>query len=210
MPLAEADQRQWMAKLMDSKVSDVVAASPAAPQGTQGMLDVAEAQGFPASAAGYELHFVSLAAPSSRSDRVRAAAVASIKRLYDVYWKSLHARGTLGERLSALEIATGWGLEVRDQLAGELIATGRRAFATQRDGQPAFDRVDITIPGAGEVVLVAAGGVDRSAIPRWGPHRWPGGVGVGTPAAQQDRLRPRVGTCCGCARGKHHTFGGVA
>ena len=75
-------------------------------------------QGFPVLAASYELHFVSLARTviesAIESERQR---VASIKRLYDVYWQSLHARGTFGERLSALEVATGWALEVRDQLA---------------------------------------------------------------------------------------------
>ena len=192
MPATEADQRQWMAKLIDSKVSAlVVAASPAAPQVTQGMLDVAEAQGFPVLAAGYELHFVSLARTviesAIESERQR---VASIKRLYDVYWQSLHARGTFGERLSALEIATGWGLEVRDQLAGELIATGRRAFAAQHDGQPAADRVDITIPGAGEVVLVAAG--DSESVSDRPLLQHIGGLvalELEHAAAQQDRLR---------------------
>jgi hypothetical protein len=53
---------------------------------------------------------------------------ASIKRLYDVYGQSLHARATFGERLSVLESATGWALQVRDDMAGELVAEGRRAF----------------------------------------------------------------------------------
>ena len=154
------------------------------------MLDVAEAQGFPVLAAGYELHFVSLARTviesAIESERQR---VASIKRLYDVYWQSLHARGTFGERLSALEIATGWGLEVRDQLAGELIATGRRAFAAQHDGQPAADRVDITIPGAGEVVLVAAGDSERHRSPLLQHIGGLVALELEHAAAQQDRLR---------------------
>jgi PucR family transcriptional regulator, purine catabolism regulatory protein len=192
MPSAEEDQRQWMSRLIDSKVSAlVVAAGPSAPQVTQGMLDVAEAQGFPVLAASYELHFVSLARTviesAIESERQR---VASIKRLYDVYWQSLHARGTFGERLSALEVATGWTLEVRDQLAGELIATGRRAYAAQRAGQPLADRVDIAIPGAGEVVLVAS--VDSASINDRPLLQHIGGLvalELEHLAAEQDRLR---------------------
>src|SRR5262249_61086285 len=47
MPPNEDDQRQWMAQLIDSRVSAlVVASSPTAPAVTQGLLDVAEDKGF--------------------------------------------------------------------------------------------------------------------------------------------------------------------
>ena len=181
-----------MAKLIDSKVSAlVVAASPDAPEVTQGMLDVAEAQGFPVLAASYELHFVSLARTviesAIESERQR---VASIKRLYDVYWQSLHARGTFGERLSAFEVATGWALEIRDQLAGELVATGRRAFAAQHDGQPVGRTRRHPIPGVGEMVLVAAG--DSESVTDRPLLQHIGGLvalELEHAAAQQDRLR---------------------
>ncbi|TMS52419.1 PucR family transcriptional regulator [Mycobacterium sp. DBP42] len=164
MPAREPDQRQWMAQLIDSKVSAlVVASSPTAPAVTDGMLKVAESKGFPVLTASFDLHFVELARTviesAIESERQR---VESIKRLYDVYWQSLHERGTFGERLSALEIATGWALEVRDQLAGEVIAAGRRADAVRADATAPAESVHVAIPGTGEVVLVAA--VDRTSV----------------------------------------------
>src|SRR5262245_35372587 len=89
MPADEDDQRTWMTQLIDSKVSAlVVALSPSAPEVTAGMVGVAEAAGFPLLSASYELHFVSLARTviesAIESERQR---VASIKRLYDVYWQ---------------------------------------------------------------------------------------------------------------------------
>jgi PucR family transcriptional regulator, purine catabolism regulatory protein len=105
------------------------------------------ADGFPVLSASYELHFVTLARTviesAIESERQR---VASIKRLYDVYWQSLHARATFGEQLSVLESATGWALQVRDDMAGELVAEGRRAFGQRGT---AADSVQIAIPGAG-------------------------------------------------------------
>lgn len=192
MPAAEAAQEQWISQLIDSEVSAlVVATSPSAPQVTQAMLDVAEAQGFPVLSASYELHFVSLARTviesAVESERQR---VSSIKRLYDIYWQSLHSRGTFGERLSALETATGWALEVREKLTGELIATGRREFALQRAGTPVADRIEIVIPGAGDIVLNAS--VDAGSINDRGVLQHIGGLmalEMEHAAAEQDRLR---------------------
>lgn len=192
MPTVEKAQRQWMSQLIDSRVSAlVVAPSPSAPAVTDGMLQVAAAQGFPVLSADFELHFVSLARTviesAIESERQR---VASIKRLYDVYWQSLHARGTFGERLSALELATGWALEVRDELAGELIATGRRAYAMQHIAATDADPVSIAIPGAGEVVLVVT--VDLASINDRPLLQHIGGLialELEHTAAQQDRLR---------------------
>ncbi len=188
LPTGESDQRHWIGRLIDSNVSAlVVAPSPAAPAVTAAMLEVAEARGFPVLSASYDLHFVSLARTVIESTiEAERQRVASIKRLYDVYWQSLHARGTFGERLSALEVATGWALEVRDQLAGELIATGRRAFARAPD----TEQVDIAVPGAGEVVLVAT--ADRAPVNDRPLAQHIGGLialELEHMAAQQDRLR---------------------
>ncbi|CDP86635.1 PucR family transcriptional regulator [Mycolicibacterium senegalense] len=191
LPVDEGAQREWITRLIGSKVSAlVVAASPTAPAVTRGLIDVAEAQGFPVLAADYELHFVELARTviesAIESERQR---VASIKRLYDVYWQSLHARGTFGERLSALEFATGWALEVRDQLAGELIATGRRAYALAAESS-GTEPVHVAIPGAGEVVLVAA--ADSAEVTDRPLAQHIGGLialELEHAAAQQDRLR---------------------
>ncbi|WP_068269779.1 PucR family transcriptional regulator [Aldersonia kunmingensis] len=191
MPREEDAQRHWMTQLIDSNVSAlVVASSPTAPAVTRGLIDVAESKGFPVLMASYELHFVELARTviesAVESERQRVAA---IKRLYDVYWQSLHARGTFGERLSALETATGWALEVRDQLAGEVIATGRRAYALAGDA-PTDQSAQVAIPGAGEVVLVAT--VDRNPVNDRPLVQHIGGLialELEHAAAQQDRLR---------------------
>ncbi|ODR22871.1 PucR family transcriptional regulator [Mycolicibacterium porcinum] len=192
MPSDEQDQRQWMAQLIASKVSAlVVASSPTAPAVTDGMLKVAESKGFPVLTASFDLHFVELARTviesAIESERHR---VESIKRLYDIYWQSLHARSTFSERLSALEIATGWALEVRDQSAGEVIATGRRAEAVSTDAASPAESVHVAIPGAGEVVLVAA--VDRSSVNDRSLLQHIGGLialELEHAAAEQDRLR---------------------
>lgn len=192
MPSTATPQRRWMSRLIDSKVSAlVVAAGPSAPAVTKAMLEVADLHDFPVLSASYELHFVSLARTviesAVESERQR---VASIKGLYDVYWQSLHARNTFGERLCALESATGWALEVRDEFAGESIATGRRAFSRQHQTTPAADAVDVTIPGAGEVVLTAM--ADRAPInDRVLLQHISGLVALELEhtAAQQDRLR---------------------
>jgi purine catabolism regulator len=192
MPVDAEEQRQWMTRLIDSRVSAlVVASSPTAPAVTDEMLEVAEAEGFPVLTASYDLHFVSLARTviesAIESERQR---VDSIKRLYDVYWQSLHARGTFSERLSALEVATGWTLEIREQLAGELIAAGRRAVALTADTARTADTVRVPIPGAGEVELVAA--VDRTSINDRPMLQHIGGLvalELEHSAVQQDRLR---------------------
>ncbi|ART68493.1 hypothetical protein BTO20_07815 [Mycobacterium dioxanotrophicus] len=192
MPADEASQCRWMTQLIESKVSAlVVASSPTAPEVTQGLIDVAEAHGFPVLSAGYELHFVALARTviesAIESERQRVTA---IKRLYDVYWQSLHARSTFTERLSALEVATGWALEVREQLAGELIATGRRHYALDGTGGAVSDPVHVPIPGAGEVVLIAV--ADRLPVTDRPLVQHIGGLialELEHDAAQRDRMR---------------------
>ena len=156
---AEADQQaEWMAELISSNVSAlVIAAGPDAPEVSERLLSVAEARGFPVLSASFDLHFVSLARTVIESavenERQR---LATIKRLYDVYWQSLHARGTLADRMSALEGATGWALEIRDHAAGEVVASGRQALRTTATG--ADGSVQTPIPGVGEMLLVASPG----------------------------------------------------
>jgi purine catabolism regulator len=141
--------------------------------------------------ASYELHFVELARTviesAIESERQRLAA---IKRLYDVYWQSLHARGTLGERLSTLEVATGWALEVREQLAGELIGSGRRAAAAASEAPTPTEPVCVQVPGAGDVVVIAS--PDRVPVTDRPSLQHIGGLialELEHAAAQQDRLR---------------------
>lgn len=190
MPADDAAQRSWMERLIGSGVSAlVVASSPSAPEVSPGMIAVAESCGFPVLIGSYDLHFVTLARTviesAIESERRR---VESIKRLYNVYWQSLHARGSFGERLSTLEVATGWGLEVRDQAAGDLIATGRRALAAR--GSATAEPVSVAIPGVGEVVLVAV--PDRSPVTDRPLLQHIGGLialELEHAAAQRDRLR---------------------
>ncbi|ROZ86299.1 PucR family transcriptional regulator [Gordonia sp. OPL2] len=162
LPAEEIEQREWISKLIDSRVSGlVVAPSPTAPDVTPGMLAVAEDRGFPVLGADFDLQFVSLARTviesAIESERQRVAA---IKRLYDVYWQSLHRRGTLGERLSALERSTGWTLQVRDLVAGEAVAVGRRAF--DRGDQTSGGGAEVEMPGVGRLVLTA--GADAAEV----------------------------------------------
>lgn len=163
LPTSENDQRDWMTLLIGSGVSAlVVAPSPTAPQVTDGMLEVAEERGFPVLAASYELHFVSLARTviesAVESERRRVAA---IKRLYEVYWLSLHRRGTLGERLSALERTTGWTLEVRDVSSGESVVVGRNAY--ERGAVGHAERAEVAMPGVGQLVITAGADVREVA-----------------------------------------------
>lgn len=162
LPAGDDSQRSWLTALIDSGVSGlVVAPGASAPTVTRGMLDVADERGFPVLAADYDLQFVALARTviESAIDAERRR-VDAIRRMYDVYWQSLHRRSTLAERLSVLERSTGWSLRVVDRSAGETIAAGRRAFETG-----AIPTVEVTMPGPSETVLEA--GVD--AVPAADP-----------------------------------------
>ncbi|WP_020108230.1 PucR family transcriptional regulator [Nocardia sp. 348MFTsu5.1] len=156
LPTDEPDQVEWIVKLIDSRVSAlVVAPEPNAPALSAGMLAAAEERNFPVLAADFDLHFVDLARTviesAVESERYR---VSTITRLYDVYWQSLHARGDFVDRVSALEGATGFALEVRDSAAEESIVRGREAARSKSGGEPGGS-VQIPIPGVGDNVLIA-------------------------------------------------------
>ena len=88
-----------------------------------------------------------------------------------MYWQSPRSRGSLGTRISALEGSTGWALEVRDLDGDEVLASGERVAgrrasrqdgaagdqedrASRREDQRA-ESVQVPLPGAGHIVLVA-------------------------------------------------------
>lgn len=159
LPADPDAQAEWMRQLIDSSVSAlVIAAGPDAPDVSKKLLAVAEEYGFPVLSASFDLQFVALARTviesAVESERQR---LSTIKRLYDLYWQSLHARGALVDRISALEGATGWALEIRDRGADEVVACGRQALNRGRADTEA-GRVEIPIPGVGEVVLAASPG----------------------------------------------------
>ncbi|WP_072690393.1 PucR family transcriptional regulator [Rhodococcus marinonascens] len=194
LPENPQEQAGWMAQLIDSQVSALVIASgPSAPDVTPELLDVADRRGFPVLSASFDLQFVTLARTviesAVESERQR---LATITRLYDVYWQALHARGSFADRMSALEGATGWALEVCDQDAGgEVVFSGRLALQQRRNRlDPAVDRVEIAIPGTGEVVLSATPGRlpvnDRPLLQHLGGLI---ALELEHDAAQRDRLR---------------------
>lgn len=161
LPADDDDQRRWLTALIDSGVSGVVMALGAsAPAVTRGMLEVADERGFPVLAADYDLQFVALARTVIESAiEAERRRVDAIRRMYDVYWQSLHRRSTFAERLSVLERSTGWSLRVVDRSSGETIAAGRRAFESGAEDLT----VEVTMPGPGDTVLAA--GVDGSPAP---------------------------------------------
>lgn len=162
LPDTPAEQSEWMAHLIDSQVSAlVIARGPGTPEVAPALLDVARERRFPVLSASFDLQFVTLARTviesAVESERQR---LATITRLYDVYWQSLHARGSFGDRISTLEGTTGWALEVRDHDAGgEVVVSGRLALHQRTVDQDSLpERVNIPIPGAGDVVLTARAG----------------------------------------------------
>ena len=161
LPECATEQAAWLARLIDSKVSAlVIARGPGVPDISPALLDVANRRGFPVLSAGFDLHFVTLARTVIESAvEAERQRVAAIIRLYDVYWQSLHARGTLEDRMSALEGTSGWALEVRDHRAGgEVLARGRLAQQQRARGDAPPEHVEIPIPGAGDVQLSASPG----------------------------------------------------
>ncbi|MGW5152328.1 PucR family transcriptional regulator [Rhodococcus koreensis] len=195
LPAEPADQSEWMANLIDSKVSAlVIARGPGTPEVSSELTNVANDRGFPVLSADFDLQFVTLARTviesAVESERQR---LTTIKRLYDVYWQSLHARGQLADRVSALEGTVGWALEVRDRGAGdETVASGRLA-QRQRSGTglaAVEDCIEIPIPGAGDVVLVASPGrnavTDRTLLQHLGGLI---ALEIEHEAAERDRLR---------------------
>lgn len=155
LPSDATAQRDWIESLIDSGVAGlVVALSPSAPALSSALLEAADARGFPVLSASFELQFVSLARTVIESAvEAERQRVAAIKRMYDVYWQSLHRRVSMGERMSALESSTGWMLEVHEPDSSVSVATGRRAFA-----QPTSDRgseVTVAMPGVAGLVLAA-------------------------------------------------------
>ncbi|MEV0946862.1 PucR family transcriptional regulator ligand-binding domain-containing protein [Rhodococcus sp. NPDC049939] len=162
LPKDPPEQAEWIGYLIDSQVSAlVIAPRPGAPDVTAELLDVADRRGFPVLSASFDLHFVTLARTviesAVESERQR---LATITRLYDVYWQALHARGSFADRISALEGTTGWALEVRDRGAGGEVMFAGRLASDQRSNRvdTAVDPVQIPIPGTGDVVLSAAPG----------------------------------------------------
>lgn len=155
-------QSEWLRQLIDSKVCAlVIAPGPGVPHITPALLEVADRYDFPVLEASFDLHFVTLARTVIESAvETERQRVSTVTRLYDVYWQSLHARGTMEDQISALEGATGWALEVHDRsVEDEILAIGRlaqRQRATR--AQTLAEQTEIPIPGAGDVQLVAGPG----------------------------------------------------
>lgn len=159
LPLSEDEQVQWITNLIDSNVSAlVIAREEHAPAVTHAMLTAADSRRFPVLAASFDLHFVTLARTVIESavanERFR---IASIARLYDVYWQSLHARGSLNDRISALEGATGLTLEIKEASSGEYLARGRAAVRAGSEQGESSDAevVHTTVPGSSDILLIA-------------------------------------------------------
>lgn len=155
IPVTEADQREWMKKLIDHDVSAlVVAAGPSAPELSDGLLDVAESRGFPVLSASFHLHFVSLARTviesSIAADRQR---IATIQRLYDFFWQSLRSRSSFSDRLTALERVTGWSLDLFDLSTESVFASGASG---ENISAGTSGLTELQLPTAGEVILRAA------------------------------------------------------
>jgi purine catabolism regulator len=161
LPASGAAQARWLARLIDSRVSSlVIARKPGTPPVSRALLEVAGERAFPVLSARFDLQFVTLARTviegAVQAERQR---LATLGRLYEVYWQSLRSRGSLGTRISALEGSTGWALEVRDLDADEVVARGeqadRRANGPSRQEAPGEESVQVPLPGTGHVVMVA-------------------------------------------------------
>lgn len=162
LPVAAEEQAEWITKLIDVGVSGIVFALEShAPIIDDALVATADERHFPVLSASFDLQFVTLARTviesAIESERSR---LAGITRLYESYWRSLHARGSFDERLSALESSTGWALEVRDVTTGESMARGRQAVRADKarslGGNDEDGPVTIPIAGAGtEIALVA-------------------------------------------------------
>lgn len=171
LPAREDEQARWITRLIDSRVSGlVVARAASAPEVTPALLETADKRDFPVLSACFDLQFVTLARTVIESAvETERERLATVKRLYDVYWQSLRARGTFSTRISALEGSIGWALEVRDADAGETLACGQEAARRQqthaRDADGTGDTGDtgdeaaqVRIPSVGNIVLVARPG----------------------------------------------------
>jgi len=172
LPASAAAQARWLTRLIDSRVSSlVIARKPGAPPVSRALLETAGERAFPVLSARFDLQFVTLARTVIEGAvQAERQQLATLGRLYEVYWQSLRSRGSLGTRISALEGSTGWALEVRDLDGDELLARGERADrrasrqdegASRAEGHasrqevPGEESVQVPMPGAGHVVLVA-------------------------------------------------------
>src|SRR5581483_2449214 len=186
LPASAAAQARWVTRLIDSRVSSlVIARQPGAPPVSRALLEAAAERAFPVLSARFDLQFVTLARTviegAVQAERQR---LATLGRLYEVYWQSLRSRGGLGTRVSALEGSTGWALEVRDLDADQVLARGERADRrasrqqdrasarqdrasarqdrasarqdrARRPEEPGEESVQVPLPGSGHIVLVA-------------------------------------------------------
>lgn len=155
LPAEAGEQQLWIEQMIEHRISAVVVAlRPDAPELDPQLLAAAEQADLPVLRAHFNLHFVTLARTVIESvvetERIR---LTSIRRLYDLYWQSLHTRGTLIDRLSALEQAAGWRLMVDDEL-GRSVAVGRGASEAGRPGPESAVRTKI--PSAPGYTLIAA------------------------------------------------------
>src|SRR5581483_12165211 len=185
LPASAAAQARWVTRLIDSRVSSlVIARQPGAPPVSRALLEAAAERAFPVLSARFDLQFVTLARTviegAVQAERQR---LATLGRLYEVYWQSLRSRGGLGTRVSALEGSTGWALEVRDLDADQVLARGERADRrasrqqdrasarqdrasarqdrasarqdrARRPEEPGEESVQVPLPGSGHIVLV--------------------------------------------------------
>src|SRR5689334_19626736 len=119
LPASAAAQGRWLTRLIDSRVSSlVIARKPGAPPVSRALLETAGERAFPVLSARFDLQFVTLARTviegAVQAERQR---LATLGRLYEVYWQSLRSRGSLGIRISALEGSTGWDHAARSARA---------------------------------------------------------------------------------------------
>lgn len=119
LPSNVQEQVEWITKLIDAGVAGIVfALEPGAPAIGEQLLATAQDRHFPVLSASFDLPFVTLARTVIESAiESERSQLAQITRVYDAYWRSLHGRESLEDRLSALENSTGWALEIGGDLA---------------------------------------------------------------------------------------------
>lgn len=158
LPADADEQTRWISRLIDSRVAAlVIAAAPRAVRPTPAMLAVAEERRFPVLSASFGLKFVTLARTViENAVEYERQRLATMNRIYEAYWRSLHAGGPFTARLSTLEGTTGWALEVRDEASGRVLACGDLAQGRRdRDDGPGGGSADFPVPGSSGLVLSA-------------------------------------------------------
>lgn len=131
IPTAATKQKRWIQEVINGRASAlVIAPGPTAPTLTKALIAEAKRHEFPLLTADFALHFVELARTViEREIASERARLADIRRLHEAYLRSLRSRGGFSDRLLALELATRWGVEVRDLRLGIVLARSSDAVA---------------------------------------------------------------------------------